>query len=155
MLKVKNKSKIYRQFILLGKDVYAVCDKQTEENKTAIEALVKKLFMHEEKGFERLILKNTTSDAKERFLKSLDLPQHLIDKYPNPNDKVDDVLLEYFQWSKGNWGIADFLSQCNLDEIPQWLKQVCIELKKICTPNLPVNVKAEINQDNIKGDNIS
>ncbi len=123
----------------LGKDVYVVCDKQTDEYRIEIEAIVKKLFMHDERGFELLVLKNTTSIAKERFIDNLTWPQHLIEKYPNPKAQADDALLSYFKWSKGNWGIADFLTQCNLNEIPDWIKQLCLELKEICNSNLSIN----------------
>jgi len=47
----------------LGKRVFALCDKQTDADKATIEVQVDHLFMHEEKGIENLILKNTTQDA--------------------------------------------------------------------------------------------
>jgi len=146
---IKDIAKVYSA---LGKDVYAICDKQSEENKVAIENSVKKLFMHEEKGIEKLVLKNTTHSAKERFLTNLTIPQHLMVKYPNQNEQIDDLLLDYFQWSKGNWGISDFLSQCDLDEIPRWIKQVCIELKEISSTNTLVEDSPRINQEDENGE---
>ena len=121
-------AKLYRK---LGKRVFALCDKQSEEDKNFIEENVEKLFMHSEKGFENLVLKNTTTDAMERYCELLDWPSHLRKKYPHPNDDLQNALLEYFLWSKGSWGIADFLSQCQESEIPQWLKYVCTEIKKL------------------------
>ncbi|RLB61334.1 MAG: hypothetical protein DRH08_14085 [Deltaproteobacteria bacterium] len=51
-------AKLYRE---LGKRTFAICDKQAEKQKDLIEAQVEKLLMHEEKGFEDLVLKNTTN----------------------------------------------------------------------------------------------
>ena len=34
-------------------------------------------------------------------------------------------------------GIADFLAQCSIDEIPAWLRQSCVALKESCAPPPP------------------
>ena len=44
----------------LGKRTFGLCDKQTDPAKADIEAQVERLFMHEEKGIEDLILKSTS-----------------------------------------------------------------------------------------------
>ncbi len=121
----------------LGKRVFALCDLQTPAAQQAIEAEVETLFMHSEKGIEDLILKNTTVDAMNRFSQSLTWPPHLSAKYGGSNPNMIEALREYFQWSKGNWGIADFLAQCAEDEIPLWLRQTCAQLRLLCEP-LPV-----------------
>jgi putative ATP-dependent endonuclease of the OLD family len=90
--------------------------------------------MHEQKGFENLVLKNTTLDALKRFAKLIEWPQHLAEKYPDVEAVAEAALREYFDWAKGNWGIADFLVQCNEAEIPAWLRDSCIKLKATCTP---------------------
>lgn len=118
----------------LGKRTFALCDKQTDEAKTVIEAQVERLFMHGEKGIEDLVLKNTTQAALERFAGTLQWPPHLLTKYPNPKAQALAALKEYFGWAKGNWGIADFLVQCNESEIPQWLRDTCLALKFACDP---------------------
>lgn len=118
----------------LGKRTFGLCDKQTDPAKAAIEAQVERLFMHEEKGIEDLILKNTTQDALERFSDALDWPPHILAKYPDPKASVIAALKEYFGWAKGNWGIADFLGQCSEAEIPSWIRDACITLKAICDP---------------------
>jgi putative ATP-dependent endonuclease of the OLD family len=124
-------AKLYRA---LGKRTFALCDKQTDEAKAAIEAQVERLFMHSEKGIEDLVLKNTTQAALERFADALQWPPHLLTKYPNPKEQAVAALKEYFGWAKGNWGIADFLAQCNESEIPQWLRDTCLALKFACDP---------------------
>jgi putative ATP-dependent endonuclease of OLD family len=118
----------------LGKRTFALCDKQTDPAKAAIEAQVEMLFMHEEKRFEDLILKNTPLNALERFSDALDWPPHILEKYPNPKASVVAALNVYFGWAKGNWGIADFLGQCSEAEIPSWIRSVCTTLKAICDP---------------------
>lgn len=120
--------RLYRR---LGKTVYAVCDKQTATNEAAIRAQVDELFMHAEKGIEDLVLKNTTADALERFADLLAWPQHLTAKYPDPKADVVNAVGEYFGWAKGNWGIADFLAQCNEDEIPEWMRETCIRIREL------------------------
>ena len=118
----------------LGKRTFALCDKQTDPAKAAIEAQVERLFMHDEKGIEDLILKNTTQDALERFSDALDWPLHILGRYPDPKANLIPALKEYFGWAKGNWGIADFLGQCFEAEIPSWIRDACITLKAICDP---------------------
>jgi putative ATP-dependent endonuclease of the OLD family len=118
----------------LGKETFAICDKQPAARKAAIEAVVKLLFMHGEADFEDLVIKNTTQAAMERFASSLEWPPHLKAKYPNLNQGTAAALGEYFNWSKGNWGLADFLAQCTEAEVPQWLREVCIALKGMCQP---------------------
>lgn len=121
----------------LDKQTFALCDKQPDEAHKKIAAEVDKLFMHEEIGIEDLILKNTTSIALERFADSLEWPSHLISKYPDLKTDVKAALKGYFKWSKGNWGIADFLAQCDENEIPDFIRNVCIDLKKFCAPTSP------------------
>lgn len=118
----------------LGKQTFTFCDNQSAEAQKKIAAEVDKLFMHNEKGIEDLVLKNTTSIAMKRFVESLKWPPHLTKKYPDPKVLVTEALKEYFTWSKGNWSIADFLAQCNEDEIPQFIRDTCVELRKLCDP---------------------
>jgi putative ATP-dependent endonuclease of OLD family len=124
-------AKLYRD---LGKRTFAICDKQTDGQKALIEARVEALFMYDEKGFEDLIIKNTTENALKRFVKMIDWPQHLKQKYPDPEAQVQASLSDYLCGKKADWGVADFLSQCSEDEIPKWLRDACISLKEICEP---------------------
>lgn len=119
----------------LGKQVFAVCDSQSEDSENKIKAEVDTLFMHEERGFEDLVLKNSTQDALERFADTLDWPQHLIDKYGDPKANAENALADYFDWAKGIHGIADFLVSCAEDEIPEWIRQTCAAIRQQCIPN--------------------
>lgn len=124
-------AKLYRK---LGKRTFALCDKQGDKNKNLIEAEVDILLMHDEKGFEDLVLKGASEDALKRFAARLDWPSHLTSKYPDPSTKVLDALADYFAWSKGNWGIADFFVQCAEHEFPDWVRNACLKLKEACDP---------------------
>lgn len=133
-------AKLYRE---LGKRTFALCDQQDAANQTLIEAEVDILLMHAEKGFEDLVLKGTTEDALKRFAALLDWPGHLTTKYPDPSADVFNALADYFSWSKGNWGIADFFAQCTEDEIPEWVRNACAQLKTACDPAPPLDGAAE------------
>lgn len=128
---ISDMAKLYRN---LGKAVFAICDKQAGDQETAIRSGVDILLMHEEKGFEDLVLKNTTDDALRRFCGVIDWPTHIKAKYPKPEDCPKDSLREYFGKNKGNWGIAEFVAQCCETEIPEWLRHACIRLREACGP---------------------
>ncbi len=118
----------------LGKTVYAVCDQQTPESQSAIETAVKKLFMHGESDIEKLVLNNTSHAAMERFIDAIQWPQHLTTKFPNPKADAVNALSEFFAWKKGDLGLAEFITQCNEAEIPEWIRQMCRDLRELCQP---------------------
>ena len=132
-------AQLYRE---LGRRTFAICDKQDGKSKALIEGQVELLLMHEEKGFEEMVIKGTTAEALARFAGIIDWPQHLREKYEDPVAQAADALRDYFAWSKGNWGIADFLAQCNEDEIPEWLRQAAISIKEACMPATNENAVA-------------
>ena len=122
-------AQLYRE---LGKRTFAICDKQGDENKGLIEAQVERLLMHDEAGFEEMVLNGTTQEALARFAGIIDWPQHLTEVDPDPRVDPAAALRNYFTWSKGSWGIADFLAQCSEDEIPEWLRAAAIKIKDTC-----------------------
>ncbi|MBW5439737.1 AAA family ATPase [Bradyrhizobium canariense] len=126
-----------RLYAKLDKEVFAFCDKQSDDSKTAIEAVVKTLFMHDETGMENLVLKNTSQSALKRFASGLDWPPHIKANHPNLKDDPLAALAEFFGSAKGNWGLADYLAQCSETEMPQWIRDVCISLKRSCEPVIP------------------
>ncbi len=127
----------------LGKRTFAICDKQEDGNKALIEAHVELSLMHEEKGFEAMVLKGTTEAALKRFVNLITWPPHLKAKYPDPGAQATVALSEYFAGAKGNWAIADFLAQCSESEIPEWLRNACVQLKDACTP-APAAINAAV-----------
>ncbi len=124
-------------YINLGKLVCAVCDQQTPASQATIEASVTKLFMHGESNIEKLVLKNTTQEALDRFIDAILWPPHLVTACPNPKSNPVDALGKFFEWSKGNLGLAEFIAQCNEAEIPEWIRQVCRDLRDLCQPPAP------------------
>jgi len=118
-------AKLYRG---LGKHIFAVCDKQEENSKIQVDLLL----MHEEKNFETMVINGTTEEALKRFAKLIDWPQHLNQRYPDFETPNVNAIKEYFNWAKGNWGIADFLAQCSEAEIPEWLRDAAVKLKDAC-----------------------
>lgn len=123
-------AQLYRE---LGKRTFALCDKQHDDSKALIEAQVDLLLMHEENDIEDLVLKGTDEAALKRFAKLIEWPQHLAQKYPDPEAQPAAALADYFAWAKGNWGVADFLAQCSEAEIPEWLRDACLKLKAACS----------------------
>ena len=134
-------AKLYRD---LGKRTFGLCDKQTDEKKSLIEAQVEHLLMHSESDFEDLVLKNTTVDAMNRFAAIIEWPPHLCAKYSVQGVTVQEALGEYFSAKKADWGIADFLAQCTEDEIPLWLREACKSLGFFCDPPAAVPVTSTV-----------
>ncbi|NQX97097.1 MAG: AAA family ATPase [Flavobacteriales bacterium] len=123
-------AQLYRE---IGKNTFAVCDKQEAGNMSLIQDQVELLLMHGEKGFEDMVLKGASDAALKRFANQIDWPQHLAQKYPDLEERAEEALADYFARSKANWGIADFLAQCSEDEIPDWLKSACQKISHYCT----------------------
>jgi putative ATP-dependent endonuclease of OLD family len=121
---------LYKQ---LGKQTFVLCDRVHVAQQKVIGQMADLLFMHDYDGFEHLVFKNTTENALNRFADALEWPPHLATRYRDPNRDIADALFDYFQWSKGNWGVAEFLAQCSEDEIPEWLRNVCSTLKVKCS----------------------
>jgi putative ATP-dependent endonuclease of the OLD family len=122
-------AKLYRN---LGKRTFGACDKQTAADKAAIEAQVEALYMHDEDGLEELVLAGTTPAALHRFAALVTWPPHLTAKFGNPIVQAAEALPELFAWNKGGWSLADFLAQCTVAEIPEFLRDACAGLKALC-----------------------
>jgi putative ATP-dependent endonuclease of OLD family len=125
-------------FIKLGKQVFAVFDKQSEENRKKIEDTGITVFEAPEKGFENVILHHTTDVALRRFALSLvnddEWSKHLISKKPTGNSvpgTLKKSLMEYFKWGKGSGTAAKFISQCeSIDEIPEFIRNTLTSIIK-------------------------
>ena len=116
----------------LGKTVFGLCDKQAPEVEADLRNTLSRLFMHNETGFEDLVLQNTPRVAKCRFAASLDWPRHIAQRFPNRATDPEPALRAYFLSSKGTGGIAEFLSGCAVGEIPEWICDVCHDLRLLC-----------------------
>lgn len=118
----------------LGKTVFGLCDKQIPETEADLRNTLFRLFMHDEAGFEDLVLQGTPPQAQCRFAASLDWPQHLAQRFPNRVTEPEPALRAYFSSSKGTGGIAEFLGGCAVEEIPEWIRAVCHDLQALCGP---------------------
>lgn len=143
---------IARLYKELGKKTFAICDKQSDPNRTYIEEQVDLLLMHDENGFEDMVMKGTKMEALQRFAEQIDFPTHLAQKHPDPVGDAVNALRDYFNWSKGNRGIADFIAQCEEDEIPQWLRAAAVELKNDCQVDVVPTVAPDALEEFLKVD---
>ena len=121
----------------LGKIVYAVFDKQIPSVKAAIDVAVDHPFEAQEKGFEKVIVNGTGETGLRRFATQLvtanEWPPHLSAKKPTSAmtlDQIKDALLDYFGWSKGKGDAADLLAQCTEAEIPDFIKNTVVTIKR-------------------------
>jgi putative ATP-dependent endonuclease of OLD family len=128
---IPDMAKLYKE---LGKRTFALCDLQVPAAQADIEAQVEHLYMHGEKGFENLILKNTPPAAMVRFVDLLEWPPDLLAKFPDPRADVINALMAFFAKKKGDLGIAEYIAQCTETEVPQWIRDACIHLKDACLP---------------------
>ena len=119
----------------LGKQIFGFCDRQGEENLAKITEVVEHNYMHDEKGIEEFVILNSPEEALKRYIDTLEWPPKLAANFPNPKDNPIESLRAFFKDTKGSWGIADFLAQCNEEEIPEWLRGVCKHAKEICEPS--------------------
>ncbi|BAO29703.1 ATP-dependent nuclease [Sulfuritalea hydrogenivorans] len=144
---IPDMAKLYKE---IGKRTFALCDLQDAAALAQIKSQVEHVYMHNEKGIENLILKNTPQEAMERFCDLLQWPTDLAGKFPNPKGDVINALMAYFAKKKGDFGIAEYLAQCNEAEIPIWIRESCVHLRELCMPP-PVPAEAAIVIGDIPG----
>ena len=118
-------------FKSLDKDVFAVFDHQSDENKEKIIASGVIAFEAQHKGFEDVIIEQASEDALRRFAKWVskpsEWPDHLKELKPAENDELENIkksLRKYFRWGKGSGTAAKFISQCKkASEIPIFIRK--------------------------------
>lgn len=117
----------------LGKEVICACDAQDVAIKTNMEAALDLVLMHGESGFEKMVLAGTTEAAMERYIDSITWPDALKVKIPDPKTDIPKATQAYLTKYKGEGVAADFLVQCEFDEIPEWIKESCLAIQHFCT----------------------
>ena len=75
--------------------------------------------MHSESGFERMVLADTTVAAMERYIDSITWPHALWAQFPDPKADLANAMQTYLSKYKGEGVAADFLVQCEFEEIPE------------------------------------
>jgi putative ATP-dependent endonuclease of OLD family len=111
----------------LGKTTYAIFDKQSDEESAHIIGSVDYSFESPEKGFENLVLKNTSEAVLRKYAKKIVdegiWPTHIgaIVFDTEPLDQLQDKLGKYFKHNKAESSIADCLCMCNETEMPRYI----------------------------------
>lgn len=125
-------------FKKLGKEVFAIFDKQEDSVSRSMHAVIEHCFESSEKTFEDVILNQTSESALKRFALNLvdqgKWPPHLVEKKPKNSQDLQTLkkyLFEYFKWSKGHGTAADLFSECNEREMPKYVTDIAEKVKKI------------------------
>lgn len=128
-------------FTKLGKQVFALFDKQTPASKAMIEKTVPNCFESPEVGFEDLLLKQCGEDALRRFAQQLldegEWPAHLSAFTPKSSDTLtalQESLSKYMQWGKGAAFGAELLGICTLSEFPNFISETLRKIQNIVDP---------------------
>ena len=129
-------------FKRLGKDVFAIFDKQDAAKLPQLQAAVHHAYESPEKGFERVILKGVSEAALRRFAKTLvdeaRWPSHLSKKTPSDTMALDglrDALFDYLCWQKADGNAAELLSDCQADEMPEFIIATLSAIQAIVAPS--------------------
>ena len=130
-------------FKRLGKTVYAVFDKQSDQTiSKRIEATADISFESPAKGFEDLVINETAQSALRRFaLKVVQdglWPSHLQNIIPSENSSYGELkkaMREFFKRTKGRGDISGLLYECNLNEMPATIKKTLSTIKSQVAPN--------------------
>jgi putative ATP-dependent endonuclease of OLD family len=112
----------------LGKEVFAVFDKQTNESLAEITANVHHPFEAQEKGFEKVLLNGISIDVLKNYAIAFEnngeWPAHIT---PKPNacssdEEYKETMFKFLKYSKGSGSAAELLSSCNTkDEMPEYI----------------------------------
>ena len=109
----------------LGKEVYAVFDKQDDAMSATIRGAVDYPFESTEKGFEDVILKETSEAALRRYAAFLieqgDWPRDVAVPSPETVDikTLRENLRKVLRREKGDGAVIDIMNLCEPKEIPQ------------------------------------
>ena len=127
----------------LGKTVFAVFDKQDEENLKEIESTVDYSFEGPEKGFENVILNGTDEDILCKYALSIvqddEWPPHLKSKTPTEEmsiEELKDSLKSYLGKTKGSGVAADILDFCTADQMPDFIIETIESIQKVVESEL-------------------
>lgn len=104
-----------KYFEALKKNTFAIFDNQDENASKEIADSVDYPYESPEKGIENVILKGSKINALRRYALSLGRSDEISD------EEIAIFLKEHFKSQKGSGAIADFLSQCTEEEMPDFL----------------------------------
>lgn len=129
-------------FRSLGKTVFAVFDKQTPEALEAIAASVDYAYESAAKGFEDLVLNDTSEAALRAYAAEVvaagDWPPHLMAKSPAATTSLPELratLSQYFGWAKGDGDAGDLLASCQtVEDMPAYVSATLQAIKDVVEP---------------------
>jgi putative ATP-dependent endonuclease of OLD family len=137
-------------FNSLGKQVFAVFDRQTPVVKRAIEAIIPNSFEVPEHGFEELMLNQCAETALRRHALQIvtdgDWPPHLALRTPTAATLLAELrsaLHEYLKCNKGSGGAAELIGSCFRDEMPTFVVETLLRIQRIAEPAPPATATAE------------
>ena len=111
----------------LGKETYAIFDKQSDADSARIKRCVDYPYESPEKGFELLVLKGTCETALRNYANKVIedgiWPEHIekFSPYTVSLEQLQDKLGKYFKHNKAESSVADCLCMCSDNEIPQFI----------------------------------
>jgi putative ATP-dependent endonuclease of OLD family len=119
----------------LEKETFAVYDRQSHANRTKIEAAVNYCFESKHQGFEDMIIEETDREILLDYVQELhddgDWPTHIKveeDVRDMDDSDFDEALLDYLSWQKAAGNCAEIISLCDIDEMPDTLKEQIAEI---------------------------
>ncbi|MBF0400364.1 MAG: AAA family ATPase [Magnetococcales bacterium] len=131
----------------MGKEVYAVYDKQTDASqKTAIDTILPadQRFEAMHTGFEYLVIMETAETALRRYATSLvhdgQWPKHLEKEKPSKTSTIDELrksLSSYLKHNKAAGAAADMLTECRVEEMPTFIRDSLEAITKLVSPPAP------------------
>ncbi len=122
----------------LGKEVFAVFDKQTSDDLAEIESNVDYPFEAQEKGFENMVTNGIDIKALRRYALSLVndglWPTHLSENTPNDimgEEELKGIMKTFLKARKGSGEAAELLTQCTEEEMPQFIVDTIKEVNNL------------------------
>lgn len=130
--------KLGKFFKDLGKEVFAVFDRQSETRSAEIALHVHHIFESPELTFEKLVIDGTAEAALRRYSATIladgDWPTDLSNRRPEPTMPISDlrdVLKIYLKRAKGQGTMADLLVQSTAEETPPFILDTLSAIKRL------------------------
>jgi len=114
-------------FRRLGKETYAIFDKQAEENLQEIATNIDYPYESQEDGFENVIVNETNVSVLRTYTQQLfddsEWPNHLgaFDVATVDEKTLKELLFKFFTWKKAGGAVADLLEICSESEMPSYI----------------------------------
>ena len=129
-------AKFGEYFKNLGKEVFAVFDKQTAKDYKKIESSVDHCYEAPEKGFENVIINGISEKVLRKYTLDLvssgDWPTHI---QPEPEDtmaedEIKALMLKFLKGRKGSGDASQLLFQCKRKEMPEFIVDTIKDINK-------------------------